>query len=154
QRPQLDFLMIRSDGTAKPVYYGFSVLNEIFSTPEILYARDEGGVAIVAGKSTDGRRINIIASFYDRALADSALRGDGGGGRGGLGSREAEIVLENLPLDSVAEGVEIKRYVVDDEKNIEMVESTTVLKKDVTDKLPLAFKATVPSVVHLQVTIK
>lgn len=148
-----DFLMMHPDGAPKPVYYAFTAFNNMFSTPVLLNVQAQKGMIAIAGKSTDGKRMNIVACFYDEALAEKALGGGTRRDSGGIHRVEAEVVIDNFPWASVGEQVAVLRYVVDDERKMADVEKKIISRETGAEKLPIAFEATVPSVVLIQIEL-
>ncbi|MEW6416557.1 MAG: hypothetical protein AB1480_00330 [Nitrospirota bacterium] len=149
-----DFLMSRSDGRPKPVYYAFSAFNRMFSTPILLGEYNKEGFYLIAGKSSDEHQINIVTSFYDEIFAENILREeDSSKYQRKIKITHPEIRIKNFPWHKVTNEVEITRYVVDDMNDLKIVDKT-IFKKDGSKELSIKFEATTPSVVFIQIKWK
>ncbi|MBI5644258.1 MAG: hypothetical protein HY954_12380 [Deltaproteobacteria bacterium] len=148
-----DFLMVKLDRTPKPSYYAFSAFNELLSTPELFAINAEKGIRAIAGKSPDGRQINIVLSFYDEAMAEAALKkslGEYSFFPNKTLSSDVRLKLKNIAKTDI---VEIKRFVVNDRSTTASpVEARTVSQKD--GEISLEFRAETPSVMLIQLRLR
>lgn len=151
ERSGKDFLMINSDGSPKPVYYGFNAFNEIFLTPYLLNINDKKGPIAIAGKSPDKKRLNIIMSFYDEELTGKIIRSDPSDFASKI-ETTTNIKIKNFPWSQVKDRVEIARFVVDDKNNLSKADTKTIFNKNGGGDIPIEFKATIPSVALIQIS--
>lgn len=141
-----DCLMLNSDGSPKPVYYGFSAFNELFSTPDLLYVNDKKGLSAIAGKSSAGENMNIIVALYDEEVAGKIVDDERIDIRGKAITSNYRVRIRNFPWPQVNEKVEIARFVVDDKNNLNKVDAKTIFKKDGAGDVSVEFEANTPSV--------
>ncbi|MDD5561761.1 MAG: hypothetical protein PHT50_06530 [Candidatus Omnitrophica bacterium] len=121
---------IRKDGYIKPVYYGHKLLNNLANTIQI----DQTGsnfqtFGVMAGKSGDGKIINIVIANYDEY---GVLREQGNDFGYPPPVRQPKstpvfnrykIAIKGLPICK-SERVQVEKYLVDQNHEGELVETT------------------------------
>jgi hypothetical protein len=147
--PVTDFLMVARDGSPKPVFYGFKAFNALGTTPQLVRVVEEKGVLSLAGKSPDGRSMNIVVSLYDADLAREASQGD----RTDLvrnGAGLGEIRVRNLPWGVIKNGGTVEIYTADDSRNLALADRKSMSEMKSGEDLVIRLQKVVPSVSLIQ----
>lgn len=150
--PGGDFLMLKKDRTPKPVYYGFKAVNDMLATPVLLGTNTGGDSVVMAGKSENGRLINILISSYDENITESLSR-MGQGRIQSSGTSSVQVKIKNFPSHIVTQKIEVARYMVDETHNLTKVDYRIIQKKDIGEDVSVNFESNEPSVSLIQIRI-
>jgi xylan 1,4-beta-xylosidase len=104
--------MFNHDGTPGKAFYAFKAFKMLLDTPNRVYCSgsDTQGYATIAGISDDGRTVTVLVSDFDS-------------GFGGY-----DLSVQNLPWEE--KSFTYQRYIIDETRDLELVESKTLNATD------------------------